>query len=233
MKLILNEKPKKVKIIQGFPGFGMVGSIATEYLRDHLKMREIGRIVVENQNPLIAIHEGKIIPPVGIYYHEDYNLIVISSLTKATDNGIEFAEKIKEIASELEAEEIISLEGVAGSSDKQHVLFYSNSEEKKQDLVNKEFNELKESVIIGVSAALMMDDSHPMTSFFALTASTLPDSSAAAEIIKSLDNYLGLSVDYNPLYEQAKVFEQKIKGILANSEKAKNESEKSMLNYFS
>ena len=36
MKLILTKKPKKVTIVEGFPGFGLVATIACEFLLDHL-----------------------------------------------------------------------------------------------------------------------------------------------------------------------------------------------------
>ena len=36
MKIELSTKPKSPTIIGGFPGFGLVGMIATEYLINHL-----------------------------------------------------------------------------------------------------------------------------------------------------------------------------------------------------
>ena len=60
----------------------------------------------------------------------------------------------------------------------------------------------------------------------------LPDSKAAAAIIKAIDSYLGLDVDYEPLLKKAEEFEGKIKGILAKSAQANQlKEEKRRLDY--
>lgn len=235
MKIDLKEYPKNVTIIQGFPGFGMVGSVATEFLLEHLKVRSIGDIVMDELPPVVAIHKGQIIPPVGIYYNEKHNIVILNFLTKAMNQEWKFAELVEKIAEMLEAKEIISLEGVSAQGglqdDKgQKSYVFANSEDKLNALKDMGFEAIQESIIMGVSAALMMHKTN-MTSFFATTASTLPDSNAAAEIIKCLDKYLNLEVDYNPLYEQAKEFEAKIKEIMSKSKSAVSEQERSMLNY--
>ena len=65
MKIELYKKPKNVTIIEGFPGFGLVGTITTEFLIDHLKAEKIGRVFFQDLAPLIAVHEGKIVEPIG------------------------------------------------------------------------------------------------------------------------------------------------------------------------
>ena len=35
MELQLFKKPKGVRILQGFPGMGLIGTISTEYLMEH------------------------------------------------------------------------------------------------------------------------------------------------------------------------------------------------------
>jgi predicted ATP-grasp superfamily ATP-dependent carboligase len=44
MNLDLKEEPKNPTIIEGFPGFGFVSTIATEFLIKHLKAKKIGKI---------------------------------------------------------------------------------------------------------------------------------------------------------------------------------------------
>lgn len=230
MEVNLTEKPNGATIIQGFPGFGMVGTVATEFLIDHLDVRSIGTITLKDLPPMVAIHAGKIVPPVGVYYNEKNNLVILNFLTKGDNSEWQFTEIIDKVANEINAKEIISLEGVAGNDETQKIFAFSNSEEKTQLLKNKDFEILENSVIMGVSAALILKKID-ITAFFALTMSTLPDSNAAAELIKSLDKYLGLEIDYNPLYEQAKLFESKIKQIISKSKSANVERERSMLNY--
>lgn len=229
MEIKLKEIPKGVTIIQGFPGFGMVGSISTEYLIEHMAMELIGTVQVDEIPPMIAVHKGKLIPQIGVYFSKEHNVVVLHFLVKGQNHEWLFGEIVERIAKRLDAKEVISLEGVSGEADAP-VYGYSNRNEKKEELEQKGFPLLNESIILGVSAALLVNDT-PITAFFAMTKSTLPDSTAAAEIIKSLDKYLGLSVDYDPLYGQAKEFENKIKDLFAKSQGATKEQENSMLNY--
>lgn len=224
MDLHLTEKPKEVTIIQGFPGFGMVGSISAEYLCDHLETREIGSVLLPELFPIVAIHQGQVVPPLSIHYHEKGNIVIVKSLTKGKDHEWKFAEVIGTLAKELQAKEIISLEGVNAQQESQDIYAYSSDSKKKKLFDTKGFKQLDEGIVMGVSAALLLKKQPcPITCLFALTTSTLPDSNAAAEIIKALDAYLGLHVEYEPLYEQAKVFEEKIKTILSKSQTAMEE----------
>lgn len=230
MKISLTEEPKEVTLVQGFPGFGMVGSIATEFLLEHLDVRSIGTITLEELPPIVAIHKGNIVPPVGLYYNEKYNLVILNFLTKSGDSEWLFADIVQELMKRLDVKEVISLEGVAGKSEDDKKYAFSKNEDRMNRLQQIGFEKLNESIIMGVSAALFLHNVD-LTAFFAMTESTLPDSNAAAELIKSLDSYLGLEVDSTPLNEQAKLFENKIKNILAKSHEVSSEKEKSMLNY--
>jgi predicted ATP-grasp superfamily ATP-dependent carboligase len=46
-----------------------------------------------------------------------------------------------------------------------------------------------------------------------------------------LDKYLGLRVDYKPLIAQAEKFENKLRGLLTEGQKAQQVSEKKKLSY--
>lgn len=236
MEIILDESPQGVTIIQGFPGFGMVGSISTEFLIDHMKMRRIGHVHAKELEPLVAVHNGVVLPPVGIYYSQDNNVVVLNFITKGAGHEWDFAKLVKSISEKLSAKEIIAVEGVASQvalEDKKLFVLSSDSQS-LQKLEEKGFSVLQNGIVMGVSAAMFLDKpTCPMVAFFALTSSTLPDSNASAEIIKGIDSYLGLSVDYNPLYQQAQVFEEKIKTILSQSKQAVEDTEKSMINYVS
>ena len=54
---------------------------------------------------------------------------------------------------------------------------------------------------------------------------------AAANIVKFLDKYLALNVDYQPLLEQAAQFEEKLKSLLLKNQKITNEQDKKNLDY--
>ena len=66
MKIKLIKKPKNPIIMEGFPGFGLVGTIACEFLIDHLNTELIGKVLLEDEPAIVAIHKGKIIEPLSI-----------------------------------------------------------------------------------------------------------------------------------------------------------------------
>ena len=85
---------------------------------------------------------------------------------------------------------------------------------------------------MGVTGALLLNvEKTPMCCIFAETHSDLPDSKAAARIIKILDDYLGLKIDTVPLMKQAEKFEEKIKGLLKKGEEAKDIGDAKKLSY--
>ena len=77
----------------------------------------------------------------------------------------------------------------------------------------------------------MKADETPVSCVFAETHTDLPDSKAAAEIIKTLDSVLKLDVDYEPLLEMAEQFEEKIKGVMTEDEKTKALKSKKQMSY--
>ncbi len=237
MKLELKKKPKNPIIIEGFPGFGLVGTIASEFLMSHLQCEQIGRFYFEDLPATVAIHEGSVIDPVTISYNKKYNIIIIHSVSGA--NGIEWkaADTVLEICKELNAKELICLEGVgaAGTEEeaegKSQAFYYSSSKESAKKLKSAGVEQLKEGIIMGVTSALLIKSDIPTTCLFSETHSNLPDSKAAAKIIEVLDKYLGLNIDYKPLLKQAEKFEEKLKGLLEKGMKAQEIKEKKSMSY--
>jgi uncharacterized protein len=221
MELILKKKPQGVTIIEGFPGFGLIGTIATEFLLEHLQTEKIGVIEIDEIPAMIAVHQNKVIEPISLHYNKQYNLVLIHAINIGQGLGWKLAKIIGELAGILKAKEIISLEGV-GSPNPQasRVFFYATKDgaaAKKLETIAKP---LSEGIIVGVTGALLAKDiGVPVVALFAEAKSKLPDSKAAAEIIKVLDAYTGLKVDYKPLFKQAEVFEQKLKKIMEKGAK--------------
>ncbi len=234
MELKLSRKINNPTIIEGFPGFGLVGTIATEFLIDHLETEFIGKYWFEDMPPSIAIHESKVVHPLGIHYNKKYNLIIVHSISATV--GIEYkaAEIIDKIAKDTKAKEIISIEGVgspAVSTNEPRVFYFSKSKKAKLKLERSGVSELKEGIILGVTSGLILKSDATLTCLFAETQSQLPDSKAAAKVIEVLDKYIGLKVDYKPLIKQAEKFEEKLKGLMEKSQAAMSQAERKQLNY--
>ena len=227
MEIELTKKPKNVTIIEGFPGFGLVSTISTEYLVQHTNAKQIGRIKIKEVPPVVAVHKGSVIEPIGIFYSKKYNLIILYALVPVKNFEWKIADVIEKLAKQLNAKEIISIEGVAGPGDE---IYYLTN--KKDNLGKLNLNKLKEGIVVGVTGALLLKQKLPVSCIFAETKTGLPDSRAAAKVIKVLDDYLNLKIDYRPLIKKAEEFEGKIKNLISKSKEVLKQKEKKNLSYF-
>jgi len=232
MKIELYKKPQNVTIIQGFPGFGLVGTITTEYLIDHLgDVEKIGYIWFNEMNPLIAIHEGNVIDPLGIFYSKKYNLVMLHAVTNV--NGVEWklADAVGQVSTILKAKEVICIEGVGAAKEVTGNVYYISKKNPKT-WIETEAKKMNEGIVMGVTAAVLLKSKDaPLSCIFAETASKLPDSRAAAKIIKVLDKYLDLDVDYKPLLAKAEKFEDKVKGMMQQAKDAQISKGKKEVDY--
>lgn len=232
-EIMLKKKPKKPTIIIGFPGFGLVGTIATEFLIDHLKTESIGSIWLERLPAMIAVHESKVVQPIGIHYHKKLNLVIIHGVTSVLGLEWKIAQAVLGVAKTLDATQILSIEGIgSGAQTKDITVYHWCNQEAAKKKLEKITKPLKEGIVMGVTGALLIRGKEANQScFFAETHSQLPDSKAAAKIIEILDQYLGLGVDYQPLLAQAERFEEKLRELLTQSQQASTEQAKKNLSY--
>jgi len=227
LKIVLKKTPKNPIIIEGFPSFGLVGTITTEFLLEHLKAELIGEFHYNELSPVAAIHKGKLINPMAIWYVPKKNIVILHTILNVKGFEWEIAEAVMDMAKKMTAKKIISLEGVATDDPSGDIKAYYYGDKKLEECGAKP---VKESIIMGVSASLMLRHKN-ITCLFAAAHSQLPDSKAAAKLIEILDKYLGLEVDYNPLLKQAEDFEDKIKKIMQGSNKTLQEADKKNMSY--
>lgn len=235
MKLELKKRPQNPIIIEGFPGFGLIGTITTEFLIEQLKAEQIGIIKCDDIPAMIAIHDGKVVNPIGIFYDKKTNILIVHIITSVQGIEWQLADTIMDLAKQLKAKEIVSLEGVAApnmETQESKCFYYSTKADSKKIFQKNNIDPLKEGIILGVTGALLLDaDSFPLSCIFAETHSALPDSIAAAKVIEILDKLLGLKIETKPLMVQAEKFEKKIKGLLEKSKNASDEQMKKRLSY--
>lgn len=232
LQIILKKYPKNPIIIHGFPGFGLVGTIASEFLLEHLNVEQIGKITVEEMPAMIAVHKNKVVEPFGIFYNKKYNIVIVNAIVSPQGLEWKIADYILRLAKKLQAKELIALEGLAGENPDEFKTFFYTNNQKKAEAINKlGIQPLGEGIIMGVTGALLMKADMPIICVFSETHTNLPDSKAAAKIIEELDKYLGLEVDYVPLLKQAETFEKKLQDIMKKSAMATDLSEQKRMSY--
>lgn len=235
VQLVLKKKPKGVTIIEGFPGIGLISTIASEFLIEHLKTEQIGSILIEDATPMIAVHGSKIVEPISIHYSKEYNIVIVHAISSGQTMGWALAQVVRDLAQQVQAKEIVAVEGVGSTqpSTESNVFFFSTDDKKKKVLV-KIAKQLQEGIVVGVTGALLArtsDNKLPITTLFGETHSNLPDSKAAASIISALDKYLGLDVDPKPLIKQAEEFEAKLRTMMEQTKTTTDLQKKKTLSY--
>ncbi|MBU2639531.1 MAG: PAC2 family protein, partial [Nanoarchaeota archaeon] len=215
MHLNLEKKPLgSPKIIVGFPGFGLVGTIATKFLLEHLEVEHIGCIESDRLLPLAAIHKTKLIGPLDFFYNKKYNLVIVQTLSEITGFEWKISEMIQDLAEGVKAKEVIILEGIPTTKKKKDYEIYYYSENKNFEKLG--IKPIQEGVMMGATATLLLRcKSVPISALLAEGHSNMPDSEAAARVIKVLDQYIGMQLDYKPLLEAAKKFESMLKGLMS------------------
>jgi uncharacterized protein len=216
MKLILEKKPQNVRLVLGFPGFGLVGTIATKFLIEHLDVERIGCVESDKLLPLAAIHKTKLIGPLDLFYCKKFNMVILQTLSEVAGFEWTMAEIIEDLSRQLKAKEIVILEGLPSNKSKaaMKTYFYSENNIKMGEQLG--LIHLQEGVMMGVAAAVMLRVKDiPTSSILAESPSKFPDSEAAAKAIQTLDKYWKIDIDYKPLMKAAQNFESMLKQMTA------------------
>ncbi len=215
-------------IICGFPSFGLIGTISTEFLINHLGAVEVAVFHYEEIPPTLAIHQGKIVKPMAVYYDKSHNIVLINIMVSTKGVEWKIADCMAKFAKEINAKRILNLEGVAGGPEqKGNIKLYYVGDHKFAEFG---VEHLKESILLGVVAGLLQRVNN-VSCIFASTESKLPDSKASAKIIEVVDKYLNLNVDYKPLLKQAELFQDKLQKIVERSNEAIESVKKKDLSY--
>ncbi len=234
LKIELFEKiTGRPTMIEGFPGFGFVSTIATEFLIKHLNAKQIGMISSNKIQPIAAIHKGQVINPLGIFYDKKNNLVIVQAVTPVDGLEWEIADTVNELAKQLKIKEIIGLEGVNSQiTGKEPKIFFFSKTKSCSERMNKlKILPLDEGIIMGVTGALLMKSSTPLACLFVEAHSQMPDNKAAAKLVDSLDKYLNLKLDTDPLLNKAKEMEVRLKDLMGKVSEAKDLQVQKSLDY--
>ncbi len=210
------KKLKKPVIVIGFPGTGLVGSVAASHLVDFLHMGFGGYISSSEFAPLAAIHDYKPMPAARIHYSATYNMIVIiSEMTIPIGSSLEVAEKIYEFARSVNASSIISLGGISLKEEQGEIYIVSSDEKMVKNATSKRMAKgIKEGATTGVTGILLTKgtlERFPITTLLAESSEEYLDPKAASRVLKVLSKLTGVKISTVRLDKEAKEFSKGIK----------------------
>lgn len=206
---------KDYTLIEGFPGMGLVGTIAAKYLVERLKFRDYGYIDSEIFVPIIRIHDGLPVHPSRIYISDEHKLVVLISeqiipkkFTHAISNAL--VDWIKKRG----VRKVISLSGIHTDTDGGSQTIYgiaANNKSKKM-LEQHKVTIIEDGITTGITALMLLalKESDVEAVSILGNVNIAADYKAASELVKKLNEILGLEIDVKPLMKEAKQTEQEL-----------------------
>jgi len=214
-------------VIEGFPGIGLVGNIASQHLIDELEMEYIGFVESKYFPPIAVLFNGIINMPVRVYESKEHNILtVISDIPIHPTISYEVSKVLMDWAQSVNVKEIVSIAGIATMSSEEKVFGAATND----DMLNriKDHVEIFQvGTISGISGSVMTEcfmRNVPAISLLGETNSPNPDPRAAASVIKVLNMIYNLPIDTDNLMEQAEQIEVELQK-LAEQVKTSEESE--------
>lgn len=211
--MIIKEfKPiKKISnVIIGFPGVGMVGSIASEYIIHKLGFEEVGHIRSEKLPALAIIRKSRPEAPIRIY-KKGTTLILVSDIMIPDNLSHEFASEIAGWIEDKNPREIVILGGSQKKSSEKKAYVVSWKPKYIDDI---KLDQMKLGFVAGIYGPLMMELMEKgLNGYMVLAeADPTPDTGAAAKIVKHISSRMNFKIDVTPLEKAAMDQDKQIKG---------------------
>ena len=223
---------KGYTLIEGYPGMGLVGTIAAKYLVEKQNFEYIGYIDSDIFMPVIRIHDSMPVRPARIYAdHKKKIAVLISEQVIAKPYTYSVAKKTAEWIEEKGVAELISLSGVHAADDgTQKEIIYGIAANEKSKVLLKKYGlaEIKEGITTGITALILLELRLSKVKAISILGNVQlsADYKAAAEVLRKLNEMLGLNLNVEPLLEEARETEkqltqqlQKLRDIKDNAEK--------------
>jgi uncharacterized protein len=210
-------KMKKPLLVIGFPGTGLVGSVAASQLVESLQLSFGGYISSSNFAPLAAIHNYKPLPAARIHYSEKQNMIVvISEMTIPIGTSMELADKIFDFARSVDASSIISLGGISLKEEKGGDVYVISSDPvTTKDIVAKKFAKpIREGATTGVTGLLLTKgtlEHFPVTTILAEASEEYLDPKAASNVLKVFARIINVPISTATLERDAQEVSKTVK----------------------
>ena len=209
---------KKPVLIEGFPGIGLVGTIAASYIVEKLKMDMLGHITSEKFPPIAAVHNKIPLHPARIYKSQKNNLLVLFSEFIIPLHTIhELSEKILEWCIEKDIREIISLGGIVVKGQEDAVFGIASTPKLVEELEANGIKTIKEGATTGVSGVLLADcysRNFPAISLLAESKPEFLDPKAAALVIEALKKVVKVKISTEELVAESANVEVRMKELM-------------------
>lgn len=224
-------------VVIGFPGAGLVGSIATAHLVDSLDLREVGAVVSSDLPPTAIVKDGVARSPIRIYLGDlqcgpggdcEQLCVVHSDIAPKTGLLTLLAHALITWAKTQGARGVVCLEGFRksgqGGKEEVPVLGIASDQKGRRLLEQLSISALPDGIATGIGGVALYaarSQGLPALCLVAESVANLPDARGAARLLRRLQPLVPLvSIDEEPLYEAARAFEEEYERQVEESRQA-------------
>ncbi len=200
--------PENGAILLGFPGSGLVGTIALQYMVDKLEFTQIGSITSRYFPPLAMMNKGIINDPVRIYQKNDIAAVVADIPIHPTI-CYEISTAIIDWLAKTRPREVLTIAGIITNEPEKRVFGVATTPE-ALPRIEEHTLLLPVGSISGIASSILTECRIRGIPAFGLLGETVnaPDPRASAATIEVLNKLYDLGLDTQPLIEQAVEIEQ-------------------------
>lgn len=207
-------------LIEGFPGTGMIGILAAQYLRRELKMEFFGYLHSKHLPPVAAIHKGFPLPPVRLYYSDTYDLMVLLSEFIIPPTAIyEVVDEIISWSKKKNISLICSLGGIGAGGDEKKVFGIATTENTIKMLEQNDVFIIDDGATTGVTGVLLSGCyMKKIPAISLLTPSKMAvDLVGAATIVDKLSKIIGIEISTEKLVKEGMKIEKEVKEVVQSA----------------
>ncbi|MFA5254130.1 MAG: proteasome assembly chaperone family protein [Methanoregula sp.] len=195
-------------VLMGFPGSGLVGTIALQYMVDQMEFDLIGTMTSRYFPPLAMMNKGVINDPVRMYVKNDIAAIVADipihpMICYEISNGIlDWLEPFK-------PKEVLTIAGIVTNEPEKRVFGVATTPEALKR-IEEHTLVLPIGSISGIASSILTGCKIRGIPAYGLLGETVnaPDPRSSAATIEVLNKMYNLGLDVKPLLEQAEEIEQ-------------------------
>lgn len=227
-----HEERPEVAVI-GLPDVGLVGSISTSYLANHLKAKEIGYVDSELLPALMVLHDGVPKEATRIYASPEAYILVAETPLPPNLTAL----LIKAVMGWLSVrgvKEVFSLGGIVAGNrfelEKPESFVVTSDSSKRDKMRAAGLSVMDEGVIVGPFALVMRESMRlGITSTIILSQAfpDIPDPEAASSALDTLSKIGGPKVDLEALRQMGNEIKLRTKELAKRAKAYSEEPEKS------
>lgn len=224
---IISEPPfsKDITVFFGFPGSGLVGSIAVQYLVDSLGYKYLGGITGRLFPPVAMMMEGVISSPIRIYGKDDC-VAVVSDIPIPPEDCYDLTQALLDRFSEHRIKEVAVIAGIVTNSGEKRV-FGVGSEPKNLDTIREFVDVLPMGSISGMAGSILSECKARGIPAIGLLGETVnvPDPRSAVAVLEKVNSIFEFDIDVEKLLTEAESIEESMQRIAEQMSGNEDESE--------